>query len=252
MIAIQNLHKSFGRQQVLDGISMAFNRPGITAILGPNGSGKTTLIKSIMGMVLPDQGLIEVNNQPVKGHWKYRQLISYLPQIARFPDNLSVQEVINLIRDLRHEPAQPEPLIQRFGLAPHLQKRLRHLSGGTKQKVNLTLAFMYDTPIIVLDEPTAGLDPVAMIRFRELLHEAREKGKIILVTTHIMGLVEEIADEIAFLLEGKIYFRGTLEEILTRCEESSLEKAIAKILLGECDGPTARAVNKGKQTLILN
>ncbi len=240
MIRIQNMSKSFGKQNVLRGINLELNHPGkITAILGPNGSGKTTLIKSLLGIVLPDQGMIELFGKNVQNNYTYRSQIGYLPQIARFPENLSVAELIELIKDIRGPGANEEKLIQRFGLNPFLDKRLSHLSGGTKQKVNLSLAFMYDTPLLMLDEPSSGLDPLAMQRLRQLLDEQKQKGKMILVTTHIMSLVEEIADEIIFLLDGHIHFQGTKEALKDRYQESNVERAIAKIL----ETPKARDVN---------
>ena len=237
MIIIKNLYKSYGNNPVLKGINLDLQQPGrVIAILGPNGSGKTTLIKSILGMVLPDSGIIEINGKNIKGEWAYRTQIDYLPQIARFPDNLTVRELIDFIKDLRGKEGNDERFIQLFDLTPHLNKRLSNLSGGTKQKVNLTLAMLYDSPILILDEPSNGLDPVAMLHFRDIVREERAKGKIILITTHIMSLVEEIADEIVFLLEGKIYFQGTIKELLQQHNESNIERAIARVL-GEKSPP---------------
>jgi Cu-processing system ATP-binding protein len=234
MIEIRHLHKSYGKLEVLQGIDLHFEQKGrIAAILGPNGSGKTTLIKSILGMVLPDRGEISIDGQAIRGQWAYREHISYLPQIARFPENLSVRELIAMIKDLRGGQADDMRLIQLFGLEPHLHKRLGNLSGGTKQKVNIVLAFMYDCPTVILDEPTSGLDPVAMIHLRELLNEARAQGKTILLSTHIMSFVEEMADEVVFLLEGKIRFRGSLQTLKEQYREENVERAIARILQGE-------------------
>ncbi|MEZ4900236.1 MAG: ABC transporter ATP-binding protein [Saprospiraceae bacterium] len=233
MIVIKALEKAFGKNETLKGIDLELNAPGrITAILGPNGSGKTTLIKALLGMVLPDKGEIRVLGDPVRGRWKYRSHINYLPQIARFPENLSVQELILMIRDIRGGEADDIRLIRHFGLEAYLDKRLANLSGGTRQKVNLTLAFMYDSPLVILDEPTSGLDPVAMIQLRALIQREKQKGKIILITTHIMSFVEEIADEIVFLLEGRIYFRGSLQMLKETYGGSSVEQAIATILNG--------------------
>jgi len=231
MIRIEGLYKSYGKLEVLKGIDLGFDAPGkITAILGPNGSGKTTLIKCILGMVLPDKGEIKVEGQSVKGQWAYRNRIDYLPQIARFPENLRVRELIAFLHDLRKGNTREKELIALFGLEQHLHKKLGHLSGGTKQKVNLVLAFMYDSPILILDEPTSGLDPIALLHLKDLIRAEKDRGKLILITTHIMNFVEEMADEIVFLLEGNIYFRGDLETLKSRFHEPSLERAIARIL----------------------
>lgn len=234
MIDIINLHKRFGKLHVLQGINLEFRNQGkISAVLGPNGSGKTTLIKCILGMVLPEEGEIKIEGKSIRGESAYRSRIDYLPQIAQFPNNLTVQEVIRLIKDIRGEGANEQQLIDMFGLQPYLDKRLSALSGGTKQKVNLTLAFMYDSPILILDEPTAGLDPIALIRLKDFIRKEKQKGKTILITTHIISLVEELADEIVFLLEGKIYFRGAPGQLKAQYGEEDLERAIAAILTNQ-------------------
>jgi Cu-processing system ATP-binding protein len=231
MISIQHLRKKFGKNEVLKGIDLHFDQPGITAVLGPNGSGKTTLIKCLLGMVIPDSGCICMDGENIGGQWAYRERLSYLPQIARFPENLTPRELFSMVKDLRKSSATDEELIQLFDLSPHLNKRLSNLSGGTRQKINLVLAFMYDTPYLILDEPTPGLDPVAMLHLKELIEREKQRGKTILITTHIMGFVEEIADDIIFLLEGQIHFKGSLRTLKLQYQESSLERAIAAMML---------------------
>jgi Cu-processing system ATP-binding protein len=230
MIRIANLHKSFGKNHVLKGVELAFDKPGIAAVLGPNGSGKTTLIKSILGMVLPNTGEIEIDGVNIRGQWHYRNHITYLPQIARFPDNLTVKELFRMVMDLRKGAGNDQPLIELFELQPYLDKRLGNLSGGTRQKVNLVLTFMYDCPVIILDEPTAGLDPISLVRLKELIEQQRAAGKTILITTHVMSLVEELADEVVYLLEGHIHFRGNLKDLKETYSETSVERAIAALL----------------------
>ena len=220
MIEINNLYKSFGKVDVLDGVSLTIDDKGIFAILGPNGSGKTTLIKSILGMVIPQSGEIIINGEEVRGKWDYRKDIDYLPQIAQFPDNLTVFELVKMIKNLRGKKANDQDLIDLFKLGPFLDKKLGNLSGGTKQKVNLVLTFMFDSSILILDEPTTGLDPISLIHLKDLIRREKEAGKTILITTHIMNFVETMADEIVFLLEGDIYFRGTVEELKKKIEKA--------------------------------
>ena len=181
-------------------------------------------------MVIPNNGELLINGAAIKRSWEYRKDIAYLPQIARFPENLTVNELIKMILDIRNQSARQEELINRFGLRSFLDKKLSDLSGGTRQKVNIVLAFMFDANICILDEPTAGLDPVALIELKKLIEEERGKGKTILITTHIMSLVEEVAEEIIFLLDGKIHFQGTLEKMQKQTNEKDLEHAIAKML----------------------
>jgi len=229
MIQISNLYKKFGKNEVLQGVELNINKGGIVAILGPNGSGKTTLIKALLGMVVPNKGDLVIDGNSIKNKWKYRQGIEYLPQIANFPGNLKVKELIRMIKDIRQRESNESELVELFGLEPFLDKKLATLSGGTKQKVNIVLTFMFDSPLIILDEPTTGLDPVALIRLKELIQTEKEKGKTILVTSHIMQFVEEVADRVIYLLEGKIYFQGTLEELKRQTEQVNVERAIAAI-----------------------
>jgi len=233
MIKINSLHKKFGKLIVLDGLDLEIKSGGIFAILGPNGSGKTTLIKSILGMVIPNAGDIQIDGKSVLKKWDYRNQINYLPQIANFPGNLSVKELIAMVKNLRPKESKDGDLIEMFGLAPFLDKKLGNLSGGTKQKVNIVLTFMFDSDLIILDEPTTGLDPISLIHLKEIIQSEKEKGKTLLITTHIMSLVDEIADEIVFLLDGKIYFKGSVEALKLQTKQTDLEHAIANLMTKE-------------------
>jgi len=230
MIRIDNLSKAYNKNQVLKDINIKLDSNKIIAILGPNGSGKTTLIKSILGLVIAQEGDVKFNDQSIIGEWEYRKQIAYLPQIARFPENLKVSELIALVKDIRQQETQDDELIQYFGLRNELKKPLRSLSGGTRQKVNMVLAFMFDSPVIILDEPTVGLDPVAISRFKELLQREKAKGKLIIFTTHIMSLVQEISGEIIFLLEGDIYFQGSVQDLVNQNGSAQLESAITNLI----------------------
>jgi Cu-processing system ATP-binding protein len=230
MIAFKNLHKSFGKLTVLDGLDLTIKKGGIFAILGPNGSGKTTLIKCLLGMVIPNKGEITYNDESVLKKWDYRNNLNYLPQIANFPPNLTVIELINMVKNLRPKQSNEEELIKLFGLKNFLSKKLGNLSGGTKQKVNIVLTFMFDSDLIILDEPTTGLDPIALIHLKELIQKEKKKGKTILITTHIMSVVDELADEIVFLLDSKIYFKGSVTALKKQTENDNLEHAIANLI----------------------
>src|SRR6056297_3657142 len=123
MVSIKDLHKKYGSQVVLNGLDLEIKEKGIIAVLGPNGSGKTTLIKSILGMVVPEKGEIELNGKSILHKWNYRQELDYLPQIANFPGNLRVQELITMIKDLRSKAARDQQLIDFFSLHPYLDKK---------------------------------------------------------------------------------------------------------------------------------
>ncbi|NNE25385.1 MAG: ABC transporter ATP-binding protein [Saprospiraceae bacterium] len=230
MIKVQNIHKQFKTNKVLRDISIDFGAPGITSVLGPNGSGKTTLLKCILGLIIPNKGDILFDGVSIKNKHLYRNQIGHLPQIARFPENLTPTQIIHMIKDLRGNNTSEDKYIEMFNLKGELHKKMNTLSGGNKQKVNLLLTLMYDTPIIILDEPSTGLDPVALLNLKKELIWQRNQGKQIIVTTHIMPLVEEIADRIVFLLDGKIYYDGSLESLISQRKSKNLEHAIASIL----------------------
>ncbi|RKW19526.1 ABC transporter ATP-binding protein [uncultured Capnocytophaga sp.] len=233
MIEFKDVHKKYGKLEVLKGVSFTIKDGGIIAILGPNGSGKTTSMKSFLGMVVPTKGDILFNGKSIKNQWAYREQISYLPQIANFPNNLKVKELIAMIKNIKKLPCKDQELIELFGLQKHLNKSLGNLSGGTKQKVNLVLTFMVDVPYLVLDEPTSGLDPIAILALKKLILREKEKGKTILITSHILSFIEELSDEILFILEGNIYFRGTPQELLTTTDKENFQEAIAELLKNE-------------------
>ncbi|MEP0861305.1 MAG: ABC transporter ATP-binding protein [Ignavibacterium sp.] len=231
MIKFANIIKKYNKLEVLKGIDAEIQTGKVTSIVGPNGSGKTTLIKIILGLVKADFGSVEIDGKKINGDYDYRGNIGYMPQIARYPENLTVYEVLTMIKDLRNRKDHPEEkLIKDFELSGELTKAIRTLSGGNRQKLSAVIALMFDPQILIFDEPTAGLDPVISNRFKEMVFVEKKKGKTIILTSHIMSEVEELADEIIFLLDGKIYYKGSLQNLLIEKGEVKLEKAVAKIL----------------------
>ena len=231
MIEIQNLSKSYGKLQVLHNVSVSFTQGHVTSIIGPNGSGKTTMIKCLLGMVLPDSGSIKVDGNDVLQQWEYRSKIGYMPQISRFPENMLIRQVIAMMKDIRHT-GQPldEELIAEYKLEQMYEKTLGSLSGGTKQKVSAVLAFLFNPQILVLDEPTAGLDPIAAEILKSKIQREKQKGKLIMVTSHIMSEVEEVADQILCLVDGHLRFFTSVENLKIQTGEDRLGKAVAKAL----------------------
>ncbi len=236
MVTVDALNKSFGKLRVLKGVSARFEPGRVTAVIGPNASGKTTLMKSILGLVLPDAGTVTIGGEDVRNNPASRRRVGYMPQEPRFPDNLKVSELFAFVQDLRGEqPAGLAALIDRFELRPHLNKPLRVLSGGTKQKASAVLTFLFSPDVLLLDEPSAGLDPVASSRLKDLILEERERGVAIILTSHVMSELEELTDEVLFLLEGTVRYRGSLEAIREATGERRLERAIAKVMTGEVE-----------------
>lgn len=231
MVSIDALVKSFGSLDVLEGVSTQIPRGQVTAIVGPNGSGKTTLIKCILGLVRPDAGMITVDGTTLDGDWRYRERIGYMPQAARFPENLSAREVLGMLKDLRGHPDNTdEELIERFDLEPELDKPIRTLSGGNRQKVNAVTAFLFRPNLIILDEPTAGLDPAASSVLKDKIQNAQAQGTTFILTSHVMSELEELASHLAFLLRGTIQYDGRIDALTESTGTRNLERAIAHLM----------------------
>jgi len=234
MITLQSISKSFGEHQVLSDITLEFPSGTVTAVIGPNGSGKTTMMKSILGLVTPSAGTIQVDGQPAIGNARSRERMGYMAQIARYPENLTAQEVIDMVKGLRQIETNGTmaSLIERFDLAPHLNKPMRTLSGGTRQKVGAVIAMMYEPTSLLLDEPTAGLDPVASERLKEEIARHRDRGTTVLITSHILSEIQELADRVAYIHEGSVLYTGDVAELLRRTTTDSLQRAIASMMGG--------------------
>lgn len=231
IVEVSELDKSFGGLTVLDGISTSIGVGRITAVVGPNAAGKSTLIKTILGLVRPDRGRIIVNGHVVTRDWDYRRGIGYMPQASHFPENLTGREVLSMLKHLRGPSAElDEQLLQAFSLGPEMGKQIRTLSGGTRQKLNAVIAFLFRPPLLILDEPTAGLDPVASGIVKDKIIQCRESGASIVLTSHIMSELEELADSVVFLLEGRIQFDGPRLELQRLTGGQSLERAIAVLM----------------------
>lgn len=231
MMVIRNLHKKFGRLKVLNGLNLTLEQGKISAIIGPNGSGKTTLIKCLLGLVKADQGSITVSGQLLNEDWRYKKMIGYMPQWAHFPENLTVREIISMIKDLRNEEKKwDEELYTSFNLDREVQKKIRTLSGGTKQKVGAYLAFLFYPQILVLDEPTAGLDPRASSLLKDKIIKEKAAGKTVIITSHIMSELQELADHIIFLLDGEVKFQGSVQNMMAESKTGHLERAVAAMM----------------------
>ncbi|HOI28946.1 MAG TPA: ABC transporter ATP-binding protein [Melioribacteraceae bacterium] len=233
MITISGLNKSFGSLEVLRNLNLEIKNGTITYLVGPNASGKTTLIKSILGLVKPDNGSIYIDAEKLNGNHSYRSKIGYMPQIASFPDNLTVTEIIKMIKNLRDDyKSYDEELIDMLRLSKEFNKRLKNLSGGTKQKVNAVIAFLFNPEILILDEPTAGLDPVSSSILKDKIIKENKQGKTIIFTSHILSELEELAEDVIFLLEGETRFQGTMIDLINSTGKQNLERSIASIMTG--------------------
>ncbi|MBL0309912.1 MAG: ABC transporter ATP-binding protein [Bacteroidetes bacterium] len=232
MIDIEKIEKKFGKLHVLKGVNARFESGNVISVIGPNGSGKTTLIKCILGMVVADQGKIVFNGKDIFHEFNYRNQIGYMPQIGRYPENMKIGQLFSMLKDIRqnHQGNLDEELIEEYRLAPMFEKPMRTLSGGTTQKVSAALAFLFNPAVLILDEPTAGLDPLASEILKTKIRKAKAAGKLVIITSHIMSEVEEMADKILYLFEGQVHFYKTIAELKDETGEEKLSRAIAQIM----------------------
>ena len=232
MIEIKNLTKKFNKFTALNQVNIRFNDGHSVALIGPNGCGKTTLIKCILGLNVVEDGDILVNNESVKEHYLYRKNIGYMPQIGRYPENMSIAQTIQMIKDTRKvsERELDTELLEAFELESIFDKKMRTLSGGTTQKVSAVLAFLFNPGIIILDEPTAGLDPLASEILKNKIIKEKNKGKLIIITSHLLSELDDIVSEIVFMNEGKVIVHQSVEELMTERKTEKISESIISIL----------------------
>lgn len=231
MIEIQSLTKYFGKFTALDNVSLSCEMGECVALIGPNGCGKTTLIKSILGMVIPDNGNIFFDKKSIKNDDIYRKRIGYMPQIGRYPDNMTISQVINMMKDIRKDSSKlDEELIETLGVNQLLDKRMHTLSGGTRQKVSAILSFLFNPDVLILDEPTSGLDPLATEVLKNKVVAEINKGKLIIITSHIISDLEDMVSHLIFMHEGNILLKNTPSELKAKANHTKLSNAISYIM----------------------
>jgi Cu-processing system ATP-binding protein len=231
MITVNNLHKRFAKLKVLNDVNLSCRTGECIALIGPNGCGKTTLIKSILGMVIPDSGSIMFKDKNITRDFNYRKHIGYMPQIGRYPDNMKIGQIFDMIREIRGPgTALDDELLKAFRLDSFFDKRMRTLSGGTTQKVSATLAFLFAPDVLILDEPTAGLDPLASEILKEKIVAEKQKGKLILITSHLLSELDDLITSLIFMQDGKIGFHKPVEMLQAETGEERISRAITHIL----------------------
>jgi Cu-processing system ATP-binding protein len=234
VIEFRGITKRFGRSDVLRGVDLSVASGRVMGLIGPNGAGKTTLLKLLLGLVHPTSGEILVGGTRIGKDDSYRAQIGYMPQLTRLPDNLTATELFAVIRGVRGDSFSVDhDIIERLRLGEHLDKPLKVLSGGTRQKVNAAMALYYRPSILVLDEPTSGLDALSSTTLKDTIRARRDEGATVLVTSHIMTELEELCDEVAFLVDGRVGYVGPIDELTARTRQSSLERAIASLMIRE-------------------
>jgi Cu-processing system ATP-binding protein len=232
-IEIRSLTKRFDRLSVLAGVDAGFARGRTTALVGPNAAGKSTLLKCVLGLVRPDSGTMSIDGVRVTGDPAYRRTIGYMPQRAAFPENLTGEEPIALLREVRGRDAAIDfELIDRFGLGSELRKRVHTMSGGTRQKLNAVAAYLFRPSLLILDEPSAGLDPIANGILKQKILDSRRRGATHVITSHVLSELEELADDVLFIVDGGVRFSGSLDELREATGERRLERAVGSLMAG--------------------
>ena len=222
-LVLDNLTKEFGDFTAVDHINLSMTN-GVYGLLGVNGAGKTTLMRMLCTLLKPTSGNIYCNEKDIfKMDSQYRNLLGYLPQDFGFYPEFTVKDYllyISTIKGIRPVVAKKRTneLIKKVGLTKVADKKLKKLSGGMKRRAGIAQAMLNDPKILILDEPTAGLDPNERIRFRNLISEL-SKERMVLLSTHIVSDIEYIANEILLMKEGTIVNEGTLEEIINSMPE---------------------------------
>ena len=232
MIEIQNLTKKFQKFTALNEVNLSFQNGHSIALIGPNGCGKTTMIKCILGLNVVEDGDILVDGKSVKEDYIYRENIGYMPQIGRYPENMTIEETIKMIKDTRKNTGDnlDTELLEAFELENIYDKKMRTLSGGTTQKVSAVLAFLFNPKVIILDEPTAGLDPLATEILKNKIIKEKNKGKLILITSHLLSELDDIITEIVFMNEGKVVVHQSVEDLKEQTNTDKISDGIISIL----------------------
>ena len=231
MIKIKNLTKKFNKFTALQNIDLECKKGHSIAFIGPNGCGKTTLIKCILGLNVVESGDILVNGNSVKNDFLYREKIGYMPQIGKYPENMTIGQTIKMIQDNRKNVENIDTeLLEAFELPKLYDKKMSTLSGGTTQKVSAVLAFMFHPEIIILDEPTAGLDPLASEILKNKIIKERKNGKLIIISSHLLSELDDMVNEIVFINEGKILVHQSVEDLKTETQQTKISDAITNIL----------------------
>lgn len=232
MLSVSHLSKSFGRLRALDDMSVAMQQGQAVSLVGPNGSGKTTFIKCLLGLVIPDSGQMLLDGVSLLHNPDGRRRIGYMPQIGRFPDNMRIGQLFDMMQEVRRGTYEriDDDLIKAFGIDQMRHKTMRTLSGGTRQKVSACLAFLFDPDVLILDEPTAGLDPVAAEILKDKVVAEKAEGKLILITSHILSDLDELTTDVLYIIDGKMQFYQPIGQLKTETGEEKLGRAIAAIM----------------------
>lgn len=232
MLRVNKIVKSYGKKFKLDLENLMLEHPNVITLLGPNGSGKTTFLKILLGLVNPKTGDIEYKDKNINDDFAFKYDLSYMPQTAIYPENLKVKEIIEITKALKnHTEDYDYELYEQYRIDGILESKFSSLSQGTKQKIAAAIVFMFGSPVIVLDEPTAGLDPYAAELLKSKIFKEK-KDKLILFTTHIISDVTELSDRLIFLHEGRIKYDKIMNDDFVNRDSRLIISEVANYFRG--------------------
>lgn len=230
-IEIRNLNKFYGKKQALSNVNLTIEQ-GMFGLLGRNGAGKTTLMKILSTLLLKKGGSITVCGVPIENAKEIRRIVGYLPQEFSMYPTMSVYEAMDYLGILsgiktKERKERIDLLLKKVNLTEHKSKKVKALSGGMKRRLGIAQALLNDPKVLIVDEPTAGLDPEERIRFRNLLCDVAE-DRIVILSTHIVGDIEATCENLAILNDGSILYCGTVSDLLETAEGKVFTKVVEK------------------------
>lgn len=236
MIRLVDVHKSYTKErETIKGVSFEVHEGQIFGLLGPNGAGKTTLMQMIATLMKPTSGKIEIDGLSAdKDLLEIHRKIGFLTNEIKLDPMSTPNNLFNFFAELYDIPEKElkdrrDESFARFGITPFADKKINELSTGMKQKISIAISLIHNPPVVIFDEPTNGLDILTSKQVTDYLNELKEKGHAIILSTHIFSVAEELCDEIAILVDGKIAAQGTVGEIIKQADVESFEKAFFKI-----------------------
>ena len=236
MIKLVDVHKSYTKdKETIKGVSFEVKKGEIFGLLGPNGAGKTTLMQMIATLMKPTSGQVIIDGLTAdKDILEIHKRIGFLTNEIKLDPMSTPNNLFNFFAELYDIPENElkdrrDESFARFGISPFADKRINELSTGMKQKISIAISLIHNPPIIIFDEPTNGLDILTSKQVTDYLKELKEQGHAILLSTHIFSVAEELCDDIAILVDGKIVAQGSVEELVRQSGTETFEKAFFKI-----------------------
>lgn len=236
LISCSQVSKRYNAANQITGIDFEVKKGECLALCGGNGAGKSTIIKMLVGVLAPDSGSLTLAGMPSSfGSKAYKRMFGYMPDSMVFAKSLTGYEILHFFARLhRLPPERISDVLKKVGLSDDAGKKVSHYSKGMQQRLALAQALLADPPVLILDEPTNGLDPFWVVRFKKLISQLKAEGTTIVLSSHIMQDVEELADRVAFIHEGRLLL---VEEVKQLCQKNGvyrkLEEVFFDLIAGE-------------------